>query len=185
MIRSILSGVIALVGCSAPVHYQSTGSLYDFTVSDIDGKDVKLSDFKGKVLMIVNVASKCGNTPQYKPLEALYEKYKDKGLVILGFPANQFMSQEPGTNAQIKEFCSSTYHVAFPMFSKIVVKGEGIHPLYQWLIANSDKPTEAIHWNFEKFLISREGKVIKRIDPATFPDTPENIEAIEKALDSK
>src|SRR4051812_39736207 len=108
-----------------PTNEPAKSGPLEFTAKDIDGKDVKLSDYKGKVVMIVNVASKCGNTPQYKPLEALYEKYKDQGLVVVGFPANEFGKQEPGSNEQIKEFCSATYHVAFPMMSKIVVKGEG------------------------------------------------------------
>jgi glutathione peroxidase len=180
-----------LAGCTASMASPSyegakavnkAGTFYDFKVTDIDGKEMKLSEFKGKVLLVVNVASKCGNTPQYAGLEAMYKKYKDKGFAILGFPANQFGAQEPGTNAQIKEFCSATYHVNFPMFSKIVVKGDGIHPLYQWLIANSDRPTDEIEWNFAKFLIGRDGKELKRFDPKTQPDSDEIVSAVESAL---
>lgn len=181
----MLIATLALMGCAAHMSAPSSsaaGSVYDFTVSDIDGNDVKLEKYKGKVVMIVNVASKCGNTPQYKVLEDLYAKYKDKGFVILGFPANEFGHQEPGTNAEIKEFCSSTYHVDFPMFSKIVVKGDGINPLYTWLIANSDSPTEDIHWNFEKFIIGRDGKELKRVAPSTQPDDAAVVSTIESAL---
>ena len=137
--------------------------------------------------MVVNVASKCGNTPQYKSLEALYEKYKDKGLVILGFPANDFLRQEPGTDKEIKEFCELTYKVAFPMFSKVVVKGEGQVPFYKFL---TDKTTNAkfggdIEWNFAKFLIGRNGQVVGRVKAGTDPMTPAVVTAIEKELAAK
>jgi glutathione peroxidase len=134
--------------------------------------------------MIVNVASKCGNTPQYKQLEALYKKYSDKGLVILGFPANEFLSQERGTNAQIKEFCTSTYQVDFPMFSKIVVKGPGQADLYKYLTSKETDPQHAgdITWNFEKFLIGRDGQVVNRFTPKTKPDAPQVVKAIEAEL---
>ncbi|MHB8634933.1 MAG: glutathione peroxidase [Fimbriimonadaceae bacterium] len=182
----MLLATLALVGCAAvmetPAVPTPAKSIYDFTVTNIDGKDVKLSKFKGKVLMIVNVASKCGNTPQYAILESMYAKYKDKGFVILGFPANQFGHQEPGTNAEIKEFCTATYHVNFPMFSKIVVKGDGINPLYSWLIAHSDTPNQDIQWNFEKFIVDRTGKVIKRIAPRTKPDEADVVATVESAL---
>ncbi len=156
----------------------------DFQVKTIDGKDQKLSEYKGKVVMLVNVASKCGNTPQYKPLEALYEKYKDQGLVVLGFPANEFGHQEPGTDSEIKTFCTGKYDVTFPMMSKIVVKGEGIHPLYQFL---TDKKTAGdfagdIQWNFQKFLVDRNGNVIARFAPKTQPDDAKVVEEIEKAI---
>jgi glutathione peroxidase len=155
-----------------------------FTVKDLDGKDVNLADFKGKVVLIVNVASKCGNTPQYKPLEEMYEKYKDQGLVILGFPANNFGSQEPGTNQQIREFCDATYHVAFPMMSKISVKGDDKAALYKYLTEESTNGQFAgeIDWNFNKFLVDRNGAVIARIAPRTKPDSPKVIAEIEKAL---
>jgi len=160
-------------------------SLYDFKMKNIDGKDIDLSKYKGKVVLVVNVASKCGYTPQYKGLEAIYEKYKKQGFVILGFPANQFGSQEPGTDSEIKQFCTATYDVKFPMFSKIVVKGDGIHPLYQWLIASSDRPNDDIEWNFTKFLVGRDGKVIKRFMSKNTPESPEVTQAIEGALATK
>lgn len=172
---------IALTAMQTP-EATMPASIYDFTVTNIDGKDVKLKKFKGKVMLIVNVASKCGNTPQYANLESLYAKYKAKGFVVLGFPANNFGHQEPGTNAEIKEFCSATYKVDFPMFSKISVKGDDTAPLYKWLIAHSSAPTQDIQWNFEKFLIGRDGKEIKRIAPRTFPDTADNVADIEAAL---
>ena len=156
----------------------------NFTVKDILGNPVKLSRYEGSVIMIVNVASKCGNTPQYKSLEALYAKYKDKGLVILGFPANDFGAQEPGTDKEIKEFCELTYKVAFPMFSKITVKGTEQAPLYKFL---TDKTTNAkfggpIEWNFAKFIIGRNGEVVARVKAGTDPMTPSVVAEIEKAL---
>jgi glutathione peroxidase len=158
-----------------------------FTVKDIDGKDVDLSQYKGKVVMIVNVASRCGNTPQYKQLEEMHKKYADKGLVILGFPANEFGKQEPGSNEQIKEFCTSTYQVDFPMFSKIVVKGNGQADLYKHLTSKETDPKFAgpITWNFEKFLVGRDGQVAARFKPKTKPDAPEVVQAIESELDKK
>lgn len=156
-------------------------SLYDFTMKDIDGKDVKLSKFKGKTVLVVNVASQCGLTPQYEGLQKLYTEYKDRGLIIIGLPANQFGNQEPGVDAEIKTFCESKYHVTFPMFSKIVVKGEGIHPLYQWLLANTD-PTLEVEWNFAKFLVGRDGKVAGRFSPKTSPSDPKLIEAIKREM---
>src|ERR1044072_2247967 len=156
-------------------------TIYEFKMKDIDGKDVSLDKFKGKVLLVVNVASKCGNTPQDDGLEKLYTDYKDKGFAILGFPANEFGGQEPGTNAEIKEFCSLTYKVNFPMFSKIVVKGDEINPLYQWLVANADRH-EDVEWNFAKFLVGKDGKVIRRFTPKTQPNNPEMLQAIDSAL---
>jgi glutathione peroxidase len=163
-----------------------TGPL-QYTMKDIDGKDVPLSQYQGKVVLIVNVASKCGNTPQYKQLEELHKKYADKGLVILGFPANEFGRQEPGTDAQIKEFCTSTYHVDFPMFSKIVVKGDGQSDLYKNLTSKETDPKFAgdISWNFEKFLVGRDGQVIARFTPKTKPDAPAVVKAIETELGKK
>ncbi|MBI1337896.1 MAG: redoxin domain-containing protein [Phycisphaera sp.] len=158
-------------------------------MKDIDGQDVKLSTYLGKVILMVNVASKCGNTPQYKALEAQYEKYKDKGFVILGFPANNFGGQEPGSNEQIKEFCTSKYDVTFPMFAKVSVKGDDTCPLYKHLTALDPTPGPAsggdITWNFEKFLIDREGKVVARFTPRTKPDADIVTGAIEKALELK
>lgn len=158
------------------------GSVYDIKVKDIDGKETTLADYKGKTLLIVNVASHCGLTPQYKALEAAYEKFKDKGLVVLGFPCNQFNGQEPGTNDEIKKFCTTQYHVSFPMFDKIDVNGENRHPLYVAL-AGKDSPFPGdIKWNFGKFLISKDGKIVKRFEPRTTPDSPEVTQAIEAAL---
>lgn len=181
----MLVATLGLIGCAAFDQTPSApadASIYNFTVTDIDGHDVKLDKYKGKVLMIVNVASKCGNTPQYAILESMYAKYKDRGFVVLGFPANEFNHQEPGTNAEIKEFCSATYHVDFPMFSKIVVKGDGISPLYTWLIAHSPEPNQDIRWNFEKFIIDRNGNEVKRIAPQVKPNEDEVVAAVESAL---
>lgn len=150
-------------------------SVHDFTAQSIDGKPQRLSDYKGKVLLVVNVASKCGFTPQYRGLEALWRKYEDKGLVILGFPCDQFGHQEPGDEAEIQSFCSMTYDVSFPMFAKIEVNGPGAHPLYQHLKAEAPGllGTEGVKWNFTKFLVDRSGKVVKRYAPT---DKPEAIE---------
>jgi glutathione peroxidase len=156
-------------------------SIHEFTVNDIDGKPVKLDSYKGKVVLVVNVASRCGNTPQYEGLEKLYKQHKDKGFVVLGFPANNFMGQEPGTETEIKQFCSSKYNVTFPMFSKISVKGSNIHPLYQYLTQNST-PNGEVQWNFGKFLIGKDGKILARFDPGVQPNSPEVTSAVEKAL---
>ena len=180
-----------------------TAPLYEIPVNRIDGAKSSLGDFKGSVLMIVNVASACGLTPQYAGLEAVYEKYRDKGFAVLGFPANEFGAQEPGTDAEILDFCSTKFNVHFPMFSKIVVKGEGQHPLYDYLIkskpmAEGDKdsglrktlaqygmgPTNDtdILWNFEKFLVGRDGSVVARFAPDITPDDPRIVAAIESEL---
>lgn len=156
-------------------------TLHSFTMDDIHGKPVKLNSLKGKVVVVVNVASKCGLTPQYEGLQKLYTELKPRGVEILGFPANEFRGQEPGTNAEIMEFCTKNYGVTFPMFSKIVVKGEGIHPLYQWLLASTD-PSKDIEWNFAKFVIGKDGKVAARFDPRTQPNDPKLLAAIEAAL---
>jgi glutathione peroxidase len=159
-------------------------SVLDFKVQDIDGKAVDLSKFKGEVLLIVNTASQCGLTPQYEGLEALYGKYKAQGFDVLGFPANEFGHQEPGSDSEIKQFCSSKYNVTFPMFSKIVVKGQGIHPLYQYLTSKESDPKfpGEIRWNFAKFLVNRKGEVIARFEPVDKPDSPKVVKAIEAAL---
>jgi glutathione peroxidase len=154
-------------------------TIYDFTMKSIDGAPTPLSEYKGKVVLVVNVASKCGYTPQYEGLEAIYKKYRDKGLVVLGFPANNFMSQEPGTEAEIKQFCTRKYNVDFPMFSKSDVKGDGETPLYHYLTA--EKGGE-IKWNFTKFLIGRDGTILARFEPAVKPDSPEVTAAVETAL---
>lgn len=151
--------------------------LYDIPVNRIDGSQASLGDYAGRVLLVVNVASKCGLTPQYDGLEALYRTYKDKGLTVVGFPANNFMGQEPGTNEEIQDFCRLTYGVDFPMFAKISVKGDDRHPLYDALAGDED-----ISWNFEKFLIGRDGKVVARFAPKTEPQDPAVVEAIETEL---
>jgi len=150
----------------------------DFTINNIEGQPAPLSQYKGKVVMIVNVASKCGFTPQYAGLEKLYEKYKDKGFVILGFPANNFGQQEPGSNEEIKTFCSRNYNVTFPMYAKISVKGDDKHPLYEYLTQTGGD----VKWNFTKFLVGKEGKVIGRFEPGVTPESAEIAGAIEKAL---
>jgi glutathione peroxidase len=152
----------------------------DNTVKDIDGKDVNLADYKGKVVLIVNVASKCGYTPQYKGLEALYTKYKDQGFVILGFPANNFKGQEPGTNEEIKTFCTTKYNVTFPMMSKISVKGDDQHPIYKQLTSEKGDVT----WNFNKYLISKDGKILEHFDSKVKPDDAKLTTAIENAIAS-
>jgi glutathione peroxidase len=161
------------------------GSIHDIKVKDIDGKDTALSAYKGKVLLIVNVASKCGLTPQYKALEALQQKYQAKGLTVLGFPCNQFGGQEPGSNEEIKQFCSSKYSVTFPLFDKIDVNGENRHPLYVALAGKESPFPGDIKWNFNKFLIGKDGKILNRFEPRTTPDAPEVTQAIEAALAAK
>ncbi|MCG9895125.1 MAG: glutathione peroxidase [Fimbriimonadaceae bacterium] len=155
-------------------------TIYEFTKADIDGKDKKLADFKGKTLLIVNTASKCGLTPQYEGLEALYRKYKDRGLVVIGFPANDFAGQEPGTNEEIKTFCTTKFNVSFPMMSKITVVGESMDPLYAWLLARTDN--KPIEWNFAKFLVGADGKTVTRFGSRTSPQDPALVAAIESAL---
>jgi len=159
-------------------------SILDFTMKDITGSDFALRKFEGRVLMVVNVASKCGFTPQYKGLQELYDRYKVKGFEILGFPANDFMWQEPGTDSRIQQFCTEKYSVTFPMFSKISVKGKSIHPLYEFLTSPETNPKlpGKIGWNFAKFLVDRKGDVVARFEPKTEPLAPEVIEAVEKAL---
>ena len=159
------------------------GSIYDIAVKDIDGKDTTLAAYKGKVVLIVNVASKCGFTPQYKNLEAVYKKYKDQGFVILGFPCNQFGGQEPGTNEEIKTFCSRKYSVTFPLYAKISVKGADQAPLYAYLTKDTGAGIAGeIKWNFTKFLVDRNGNVVQRFEPEVTPDSKEVIAAIEKQL---
>ena len=153
--------------------------VYSFTLNSIDGKPAPLADYKGKVVLLVNVASQCGYTPQYSALESIYEKYKDQGFVILGFPANNFGAQEPGTNAEIKTFCKRKYSVSFPMYSKISVKGSDKAPLYKYL---TDSGGGEVKWNFTKFLVDGNGKVISRFESGVEPDSPELLGAVEKAL---
>ncbi len=146
-------------------------SFHDFVVKDIDGKEFPLSSLKGKKVMVVNTASKCGLTPQYAKLEKLYKEYGGKGFIIIGFPANNFLSQEPGSNEQIKSFCTDEYGVSFPMMSKISVKGDDMHPLYQWLTEKDKNGLEdsSVSWNFQKYLIDENGKLVKVVSPRTDP----------------
>ncbi len=161
---------VSAVSVSKP----GNGDIYTFKLEDINGKQVAMSDFKGKTLLIVNVASKCGYTKQYAPLEAMFEKYKDKGFVILGLPCNQFAGQEPGTNAEIQLFCEQTYGVKFPMFSKIDVNGKDAHPLYVWL--KEQTGGGAINWNFNKFLVDKNGSIVKRYNSG------DSLEELEKTV---
>ena len=182
MIKTLL--VLAFAMLSMKDAHAEEAKLYDFNVQTIDGKPASLADYKGKVLLIVNTASRCGFTPQYEGLEKLYTAYKDKGFEILGFPANNFMGQEPGTDEEIKKFCNLKYKVTFPMFSKISVKGKGIHPLYQYLTQESGFKGD-ISWNFNKFLVSPEGKVLARFGSRVDPLSKELIEKLEPALPKK
>ncbi len=166
-------------------------TVQDIPVNRIDGSAATLGDYAGKVVLVVNVASKCGLTPQYDGLEALYETYGDKGLVVAGFPANEFAGQEPGSNAEIAEFCETRFHIKFPMFEKIVVKGEGQHPLYAALTkaapvaegaGDRAPPDGSVMWNFEKFLIGKDGGVARRFSPTIKPEDPILVDAIEAEL---
>jgi glutathione peroxidase len=190
-VLALLAGV-GLVAAVAPVPAADKGDkkvppALDFTMKDIAGKPVALSQYQGKVILLVNVASQCGYTPQYKGLQALYEKYKKDGLVVIGVPANEFGKQEPGTDAEISQFCTTNYGVTFPMMSKVVVKGPGICPLYQYLTAKESDPKFAgpIGWNFEKFLISRAGEVVGRFKSKVAPEAPELVQAIKGELTKK
>jgi glutathione peroxidase len=176
--------ILALLGTALLLQAATVlaGSLYDVPVKTIDGQDTSLDAYKGKVLLIVNVASKCGFTPQYQGLESTYEKYKDKGFEVLGFPCNQFKSQEPGTDAQIKEFCTSKFGVTFPLFDKLDVNGPDRNPLYIDLAGSGSPYPGDIKWNFTKFLIGRDGKILARFEPATKPDSPQVVAAIDAAL---
>jgi glutathione peroxidase len=188
MLKCLLSAIVLFaLPCSLLAEDKEQSevpAVLDFEMKSLDGKDVKLSDYAGKVVMIVNVASRCGATPQYEPLEALYEKYNEQGFVILGFPCNQFGAQEPGTAEQIREFCTANYGVTFPMFSKIDVNGDEAAPLYRHLTSEETNPEHAgeIGWNFEKFLISRDGEIVGRFRTRTEPDSDEVVQAIEAEL---
>lgn len=157
-------------------------NFYDFSLSKLGGGELKLSDFKGKVVLVVNVASKCGLTPQYKKLEPLYREYKAKGFEVLGIPCNQFMGQEPGSDEEIQSFCSTRYDVTFPMSGKIEVNGEGRDSLYQFLAGTDAAFPGDIQWNFEKFIIGKDGNVLKRFSPKVEPDAEEVIASIKSAL---
>jgi len=177
--------ILILMLCVACVSLSAEPkSIYNFTMKSIDGQQVSLKTYHGKVVLLVNVASKCGFTPQYAGLEALYEKYKDRGLVIVGVPANNFMSQEPGTDEEIKKFCSNKYNVTFPMMSKVSVLGDDKTPLYVFLTDKSVNPQIGgdIKWNFTKFLFDRNGKPVARFEPSVTPDSPQVTAAIESAL---
>jgi glutathione peroxidase len=168
-------------GTSNPMNAQSNTTAYAFTLDTIDGESRSLAEYKGKVLLIVNVASKCGFTPQYEGLQELHERYGDQGLAVLGVPSNDFMGQEPGTNEEIKTFCESNYHVTFPLFSKVKVKGSEKHPLYGWLTKEKGK----VSWNFNKFLIGRDGRVLDKFGSMTKPLSDEMVGAITSALAQK
>jgi glutathione peroxidase len=173
--------------CAGAADAAGPSSPLDFKVTSIDGKPVNLAKYKGKVVLFVNVASHCGNTKQYANLENLHKKYGAAGLEILGFPANEFGAQEPGSNDEIAEFCKTKYSVDFPMFSKIVVKGDGIAPLYQFLTSPETDPEHAgpVTWNFEKFLVGRDGQIVARFKPKTSPESDEVVKAIEAELAKK
>ena len=177
----LLAAILILQAISA----HAAESIYDIPLKDIDGNSTSLKPYQGKVMLIVNVASKCGFTPQYTALEALYQKYKDQGLVVLGFPCNQFAHQESGTDAEIKQFCSSKYNVTFPMFDKIEVNGPNRHPLYAQLAGKESPFPGNIGWNFTKFLVGRDGKILKRFNSPVKPDSAEVTQAIEGALAAK
>lgn len=174
----------AQAGQEGPLMAAKTTSLYDFTLNDIDGKPVNLSQYKGKVLLLVNTASFCGNTPQYSDLQSMYDQYSEKGFEILAFPANNFGQQEPGSNEEIKSFCFSKYSLTFPLFSKISVKGSDKHPLYQYLTEQSPFPGE-VEWNFQKYLVDRSGNIVGRFHHRTKPLAPEIVKEVERVLATK
>jgi len=173
-----------MVTAAASPQSKKAPSIYNFTMKNIDGKEVPLERYKGKVILIVNVASKCGNTPQYKELEELFQAYKEKGFMVLGFPANNFGGQEPGSNEEIKSFCTTTYGVSFDLFSKISVKGSDQHPLYTYLTSEKTNPEFAggVSWNFQKYLIDGSGKVVAKFAPKVKPMSDEVRTAVEAAL---
>jgi glutathione peroxidase len=178
-----LLATAALV-CSVTAHAEEP-KLYSIPLKDIDGKDTSLKAYSGKVILAVNVASRCGNTPQYNGLEALQQKFKAQGLVVVGFPCNDFGAQEPGTNDEIKQFCTSKYNVSFPIMDKLHVKGPEQHPLYTELSGPASPFPGDVKWNFGKFLIGRDGKVIARFEPGVKPEAPQVAAAIETALAAK
>ena len=185
-----LIGVVAVaanLSLAAERAIEKTSPALSFKMNSLDGKEVDLSQYQGQVVLIVNVASYCGNTPQYKQLEALHEKYGKEGLAVLGFPCNQFGAQEPGTAEDIQKFCTTKYKVSFPMFAKIEVKGDGACPLYKYLTALDTKPKGKgdVSWNFEKFVVGRNGEVVARFQPGTKPDAPDVMKVIEAELAKK
>ena len=176
---------LAALLCAGSLLAQTVTKLPDIPLKDINGKETSLKAYDGQVLLVVNVASQCGFTPQYKALEAVHQKYKDKGFTVLGFPCNDFGAQEPGTNEEIKQFCSSKYNVSFPLFDKLHVKGPQQHPLYAALSGKDSPFPGDVKWNFGKFLVGRDGKILKRFEPKVTPDSPEVVAAIEGALAAK
>jgi glutathione peroxidase len=179
----VLPFLLALV--SSPVRAAPASNFYEIPVNSLGGVPVSLSDYKGKVLMVVNTASKCGYTPQYEGLQTIYQRYKAKGFEILAFPSNDFGAQEPGSAKEIKNFCETKYKVSFPLFEKNVVSGSHKQPLYAWLVSHEPKAKygqSEVSWNFEKFLISKDGKVLARFRSSVTPESPEVITAIEGAL---
>ena len=188
MFRTIVGALLAVLAVSITLQgAEPVAPALDFTMNRLDGAPVALKQYQGKVVLVVNVASECGLTPQYTGLQALHEKYQGRGLAVLGIPANEFGAQEPGTNAEIASFCKQNYGVTFDMFSKVVVKGEGQCPLYKFLTSKATNPKFAgpIGWNFEKFLIGRDGQVVARFKPSVAPDEPELVAAIEAELAKK
>ncbi len=182
LLASLVGSVSTLAAAAVPE------SIYDFRVNRLGGVPASLSEYKGKVLLIVNTASKCGYTPQYQGLQTIYQRYKTRGFEVLGFPSNDFGSQEPGNAGEIKKFCETRYKVSFPMFEKGVVSGSHKQPLYAWLVANEPKAKfgqSEVGWNFEKFLVSKEGAVLARFRSSVTPESPEVIQAIESALEKK
>lgn len=176
--------ILVLLGLFTWSSSSAQETVYGFTLADIDGKEVSLADYRGQVLLLVNVASKCGLTPQYKGLQELFEKYRETGFFVLAFPANNFRNQEPGSDIEIKEFCTGNYGITFPLFAKISVLGEDIHPLYRMLTSGAGRPELAgdIRWNFDKFLIDRLGRPVARFAPRTSPADSELVAALEKLL---
>jgi glutathione peroxidase len=184
---ALLAGLgVGLMNNTSTAEEKKVPAALNFKMKNIDGKEVDLSAFHGKVIMFVNVASECGLTPQYKQLQALYEKYEKEGFVLIGVPANEFGAQEPGSDAEIKTFCEKNYKVTFPMMSKVVVKGKDICPLYDYLTTKTDKKFQgAIGWNFAKFVVGRNGEVVARFEPRVSPDDSKVIEVIEAELKKK
>ena len=183
-VASILTCALAIAAIAVAVDMQEKNAPLGFTVQRNSGENADLAQYKGQVLLIVNTASKCGLTPQYEQLQELYGKYKESGFAVLAFPANNFGGQEPGSDEQIRQFCSVNYNVTFPLFSKVSVKGDDICPLYAYLTSEETNPgfSGEIGWNFTKFLVSRNGKVVARFEPRTRPDDEAVIAAIEKEL---
>lgn len=181
-LMKILTTFAALLAATT---LMADSNLLDIPLKDIDGKATSLKAYQGKVMLVVNVASRCGFTPQYKGLEALHRKFKEQGFTVLGFPSNDFGGQEPGTAAEIKEFCSTNFDVTFPMFDKVKVKGDGKHPLYAALTGQSSPFPGDVGWNFGKFLIGADGKILARFDSRVSPESADLISAVEKALAAK